>query len=214
MKLTKEELEKWEASGEIKRMSHSNIVKGIVNMRHAKQFMADWEYKEFVLRYKKEYEIKDVYELSYTGFWDVVTDIIVRLREGSSINRFITNECVLKTTKRTLRKLETYKPYYVVFLCNLIICTLIGCFFNYIDFGVFIGTPLLFCYTLAESLGWSSAISIFSLFGVMIGAFTGKKRLGLLVQIVISIIGIYIGAVNEFVVSQYTNEMFSVIIKE
>lgn len=30
MKLTKEELEKWEASGEIKRMSHSNIVKGIV----------------------------------------------------------------------------------------------------------------------------------------------------------------------------------------
>jgi hypothetical protein len=32
--------------------------------------------------------------------------------------------------------------------------------------------------------------------------------------IVISIIGIYIGTVNEFVVSQYTNEMFSVIIKE
>ena len=141
-------------------------------------------------------------------------DIVVRLSEGSSINRFITNECVLKTTKRIVRKLTTYKPYYVVCICNLIVCTLIGCIFNYIDYGVFIGTPLLFCYTLAESLGWSAVISSFSMIGVMTGVFTGKKRLGLLVQVGISIIGIYIGTINEFIISQYTNEMFSTIYKK
>lgn len=214
MKLTKEEFEKWEESCEIKRMSHSNIAKAIVNMKHAKRFMADTEYKEFILRYKKEFEIEDVYELTCDGFWNVVMDIVIRLKQGSSINRFITNECVLKTAKKTLQKNETYKPYYVVFLGNLIVCTLIRCILNYIDFGVFIGTPLLFCYTLAESLGWSFIISVFSLFGVISGTLTGRKRLGLIIQIIVSVIGIYIGTVNGFIISQYTNDMFSAIIKK
>lgn len=214
MKLTKEEFDKWEASGEIKRMSHSNIVKGIVNLKHAKQFMAYVEYKEFILRYKKEVETEDVYQLSCADFWDVVTYIVMRLRVGSSINRFITNEYVLKKTKRTLRKLETYLPYCVVFPVILIVCTLIGCIFNYIEYGVFIGTPMLFSYTLADSLAWGSIIYLFSLLGVLLGTLSGRKRLGLLVQIVISIIGIYVGTVNEFIFLQYINEMFSVIIKE
>ena len=209
MKLTKEELEKWEASGEIKRMSHSNIVKGIVNMRHAKQFMADWEYKEFVLRYKKEYEIKDVYELTCAGFWNVVTDIVVRLREGSSINRFITNECVLKTTKRTLRKLETYKPYYIVLLGNLAVCTLISCIFNYMEYGFIVGNTWFFVYSvIIPATVLSAMVSVFSLLGIMIGVFTGRNRLGLLIQIVVSIVGIYIGIIGRLVTFQYTSSIF------
>lgn len=115
MKLTKEELDKWEASGEIKRMSHANIVKGIVNIKHAKQFMSDAEYKEFVFKYKKECEIEDVYELTCAGFWNVATDIVIRLAQGAQVKRFITNDLVLQR----MIKIPTtaYSRWFWIWLC-------------------------------------------------------------------------------------------------
>ena len=73
MKLTKEELDKWEASGEIKRMSHANIVKGIVNIKKVEQTMPRFEYKDFRVLYEMELLIDDVYEITCAGFWAIVT---------------------------------------------------------------------------------------------------------------------------------------------
>lgn len=127
MKLTKEELDKWEASGDVKRMSHANIVKGIVNIKKVEETMSRSEYKNFRVLYEMELLIDDVYEITCAGFWAIVTDIVIRLKTAAPMKHFIFNECILQRVKKIIKPSEFswWFLFWMVFV-GALVRTLIG----------------------------------------------------------------------------------------
>lgn len=115
MKLTKEELEKWEESGEIKRISHKNIVKGVINLDKAKREMDKSEFKRFNILYESELMIDDVYDLTCAGFMATVMDIVIRLSQGTDICKFLSNECIIENMNTVLARSE-YSHLFLLWL--------------------------------------------------------------------------------------------------